>query len=122
LLIFIDSLYFYTFFDIISFLSFFLVFITFVFAPLYFDLEKQSMYECGFEPFQDARIKFEIHFYIVAILFLVFDLELLYILFWVILLERVDIISYLSMIIFLSILIIGFIFEWKLGILNWSVI
>lgn len=84
------------------------------------DKEKISPYECGFNPFEDARQKFQVKFYLVAILFLIFDLEVAYIIPWAITLERQDLTSYISMIIFIIILTVGFIYEWKKGALEWE--
>lgn len=83
------------------------------------DGEKISPYECGFNPFEDARQKFQVKFYLVAILFLIFDLEVIYLFPWCLTLEEQSIFGYLTMIIFLIILTVGFVYEWRKGALNW---
>ncbi len=82
--------------------------------------EKVSSYECGFNPFGDARNKFEIRYYLVAILFIIFDLELLFLFPWVICFNTLTIEGIISMIFFLFILTLGFIYEWNEGALDWS--
>ena len=82
--------------------------------------EKLSPYECGFEPFDDARTKFDIRFYLVALLFIIFDLEVIFLFPWAISLQEIGIFGYISMMIFLIILTIGFIYEWKKGALDWE--
>ena len=82
--------------------------------------EKNSAYECGFEPFDDARGKFDVRFYLVAILFIIFDLEVAFLFPWAVSLGGIGIFGFWSMVIFLSILTIGFIYEWKKGALEWE--
>ena len=82
--------------------------------------EKLAMYECGFDAFEDARNTFEIRFYLVAILFLIFDLELSFLFPWALSLSKITLFGFWSMIIFLIILTFGFIYEWKKGALDWS--
>ena len=84
------------------------------------DPEKLSAYECGFSPFSDSRIKFDVRFYLVAILFIIFDLEIAFLFPWAISLGTIGIYGYVSMLIFLFILTIGFIYEWKKGALDWE--
>lgn len=84
------------------------------------DIEKESAYECGFDPFDDARMKFDIRFYLVAILFIIFDLEVTFLFPWTLCLNQVGFYGYWIMILFLFILTIGFIFEWKKGALEWE--
>ena len=84
------------------------------------DKEKLSAYECGFEPFEDARVKFDVRFYLVAILFIIFDLEVAFLFPWAISLSLTGLIGYLSMMIFLLILTVGFVYEWKKGALDWE--
>ena len=84
------------------------------------DKEKLSAYECGFEPFEDARVKFDVRFYLVAILFIIFDLEVAFLFPWAISLSLIGMIGYLSMMIFLLILTVGFVYEWKKGALDWE--
>jgi NADH-quinone oxidoreductase subunit A len=84
------------------------------------DSEKNSAYECGFEPFDDARSKFDIRFYLVAILFLIFDLEVAFLFPWAVGFQHIGSLGFWSMILFLLILTIGFIYEWKKGALEWD--
>ena len=81
---------------------------------------KNSAYECGFENFSDARMKFDIRFYLVAILFIIFDLEIAFLFPWAVALESLGVSGLVAMSIFLLVLIIGFIYEWKKGALNWD--
>ena len=78
-------------------------------------VEKQSPYECGFEAFEDSRHRFEVRFYLVAILFIIFDLEIAFLFPWAISLGSIGIFGFVSMMIFLSVLTVGFIYEWKKG-------
>jgi NADH:ubiquinone oxidoreductase subunit 3 (subunit A) len=84
------------------------------------DLEKLSSYECGFDPFGDARNPFNIHFYLVGILFIIFDLEITYLFPWAATLEQTGSFGFWSMSFFLILLTIGFIYEWLKGALNWT--
>jgi len=84
------------------------------------DSEKLSAYECGFEAFGDARSKFDVRFYLVAILFIIFDLEVAFLFPWAITLGRIGLFGFWSMIAFLGVLTIGFIYEWKKGALEWE--
>jgi len=84
------------------------------------DNEKLSAYECGFEAFDDARGRFDVRFYLVAILFIIFDLEVAFLFPWAISLGSIGIFGFWSMMIFLLILTIGFIYEWKKGALEWE--
>ncbi len=96
------------------------VFINFILSPKNPDPEKLSTYECGFEAFSDSRIEFDIRFYLVAILFIIFDLEIAFLFPWAISLGKIGLLGFFSMMIFLSILTIGFIYEWKKGALEWE--
>ena len=89
-------------------------------APNNPDPEKLSPYECGFEPFDDARSKFDIRFYLVAILFIIFDLEVAFLFPWAIVFSDIGLFGFFSMMFFLTILTIGFIYEWKKGALEWD--
>jgi NADH:ubiquinone oxidoreductase subunit 3 (subunit A) len=82
--------------------------------------EKLSAYECGFDPFDDARSRFDIRFYLVSILFIIFDLEVTFLFPWAVSLNRIGLFGFWSMMIFLIILTIGFIYEWKKGALDWE--
>lgn len=84
------------------------------------DDEKLSPYECGFEAFEDARSKFDVRFYLVAILFIIFDLEIAFLFPWAIVLDQVGLFGFWAMVLFLGVLIIGFIYEWKNGALEWD--
>lgn len=84
------------------------------------DAEKLSPYECGFEAFEDARMKFDVRYYLVAILFIIFDLEIAFLFPWAVALDSVGVFGFVSMAIFLGILVIGFIYEWKKGALEWE--
>ena len=94
--------------------------IGFTFGPHNPDAEKNSPYECGFEAFEDSRMKFDIRYYLVAILFIIFDLEIAFLFPWAIVIHDVGMYGLISMAIFLFILIIGFIYEWKKGALEWD--
>lgn len=85
----------------------------------YGDTEKRSPYECGFEPFNDARITFDVKFYLVGILFLIFDLEVVFLFPWVLSLGYQPLLGFVSMIFFIILLTVGFIYEWKTGGLEW---
>jgi len=84
------------------------------------DAEKNSPYECGFEAFEDSRMKFDVRYYLVAILFIIFDLEIAFLFPWAIVLDQVGTFGLLAMAIFLAVLVIGFIYEWKKGALEWE--
>ena len=94
--------------------------INFLAAPNNPDPEKLSAYECGFEAFDDSRMEFDVRFYLVAILFIIFDLEIAYLCPWAVSLSNIGIYGFWSMMIFLGILTIGFIYEWKKGALDWE--
>jgi NADH-quinone oxidoreductase subunit A len=82
--------------------------------------EKLSAYECGFEPFDDARRRFDVRYYLVAILFIIFDLEVAFLFPWAVALGHVGVFGFWSMIVFLGVLTVGFIYEWKKGALEWE--
>jgi len=84
------------------------------------DDEKLSPYECGFEPFEDSRIKFDVRYYLVAILFIIFDLEIAFLFPWAVSLDTIGGFGLVSMAIFLALLVVGFIYEWKKGALEWD--
>ena len=92
----------------------------FLIAPAKPDPEKLSAYECGFPAFDDARMKFDVKFYLVAILFIIFDLEVAFLFPWAVALGDIGLFGFWSMVIFLGILTIGFIYEWKKGALEWE--
>ncbi len=89
-------------------------------APHRPDAAKYSQYECGFEPFEDARIPFDVRFYLVAILFIIFDLEIAFLFPWAIVIRRLGLGALVAMGIFLTLLIVGFWYEWKKGALEWE--
>ena len=101
-------------------LSIIVVGIPFLFAAKKPDAAKLSPYECGFEAFDDARSVFDIRFYLVAILFIIFDLEIAFLLPWAITLKKTGMFGFYSMLLFLSVLSAGFIYEWKKGALDWE--
>jgi NADH-quinone oxidoreductase subunit A len=105
---------------IASGLSVAFIVINFIFSPKKPDPEKLSAYECGFEPFNDSRIEFDVRFYLVAILFIIFDLEIAFLFPWAVSLGNIGILGFCSMMIFLFILTVGFIYEWKKGALDWE--
>ncbi|MFN0040423.1 MAG: NADH-quinone oxidoreductase subunit A [Burkholderiales bacterium] len=84
------------------------------------DAEKLSPYECGFEAFEDARMKFDVRYYLVAILFILFDLEIAFLFPWAVVLREIGLFGFLSMLVFLAILVVGFVYEWKKGALEWD--
>ena len=84
------------------------------------DPEKLSPYECGFEAFEDARMKFDVRYYLVAILFILFDLEIAFLFPWAVVLPDIGFAGFVAMMVFLLILIVGFVYEWKKGALEWE--
>ncbi len=94
--------------------------IGFVFSPNRPDAAKLSPYECGFEAFEDTRMKFDVRYYLVAILFIIFDLEIAFLFPWAVVLDDIGVFGFVAMAIFLGILVIGFIYEWKKGALEWE--
>ena len=94
--------------------------LNFLFSPKNPDPEKLSAYECGFEAFSDSRMEFDVRFYLVAILFIIFDLEIAFLFPWAISLGEIGLYGFCSMMLFLFILTVGFIYEWKKGALDWE--
>ena len=92
----------------------------FLLAPHKPDSEKLSPYECGFEAFEDSRMRFDVRYYLVAILFIIFDLEIAFLFPWAVVLESIGMFGFVAMMVFLGILVIGFIYEWKKGALEWE--
>ena len=84
------------------------------------DAEKLSAYECGFEAFSDSRMKFDVRYYLVAILFIVFDLEIAFLFPWAVALKDVGVAGFWAAVVFLGILVVGFVYEWKKGALDWE--
>ncbi len=97
-----------------------LIVVPFVIAPSKPDPEKLSAYECGFNAFGDARMKFDVRFYLVSILFIIFDLEVAFLFPWAITLGDTGVFAFWAMVVFLGILTVGFIYEWKKGALEWE--
>ena len=96
------------------------IILNFLFSPKNPDPEKLSAYECGFEAFGDSRMEFDVRFYLVAILFVIFDLEIAFLFPWAVSLGNIGTLGFWSMMIFLFILTVGFIYEWKKGALDWD--
>ena len=91
-----------------------------VLSPTRPDAEKNSPYECGFEAFEDARMQFDVRYYLVAILFIIFDLEIAFLFPWAVVLEDIGMVGFWAMMVFLALLTIGFVYEWKKGALDWE--
>lgn len=89
-------------------------------APNRPDAEKNSPYECGFEAFEDARMKFDVRYYLVAILFILFDLEIAFLFPWAVVIQEIGMFGFVAMMVFLGVLIVGFIYEWMKGALEWE--
>ena len=102
---------------VVSYIAFL---ISYIFGIRADDSNKLSAYECGFTPFDDARNTFEVHFYLVAILFLMFDLEISYLFPWAVALSTISLVGYVAMIVFLMLLTLGFVYEYKKGALEWE--
>jgi len=84
------------------------------------DQQKLSPYECGFEAFEDTRARFDVRYYLVAILFIIFDLEIAFLVPWAVALDRIGVVGIVAMGIFLAVLVVGFIYEWRKGALEWD--
>ena len=97
-----------------------LIVLGFLLGPRRPDPDKLSPFECGFEAFEDSRMKFDVRYYLVAILFILFDLEIAFLFPWAVSLRSIGHFGILSMVVFLAILIVGFIYEWKRGALEWD--
>jgi len=93
---------------------------SYLLVPQHPDVEKTSAYECGFEAFDDARGQFDVRFYLVAILFIIFDLEVAFLFPWAISLGQIGVFGFWSMMLFLGVLTIGFVYEWRKGALEWE--
>jgi len=101
-------------------LAFLMVLASFVVSRQKPDSEKVSAYECGFEAFDDARTKFDVRFYLVSILFIIFDLEVAFLFPWAVALGKIGLYGFWSMMVFLAVLTVGFIYEWRKGALEWE--
>ncbi|HEY7647091.1 MAG TPA: NADH-quinone oxidoreductase subunit A [Hyphomicrobiales bacterium] len=108
------------FFGVALFIGVLLLVAPFVVAPNNPDPEKVSAYECGFPAFDDARMKFDIRFYLVSILFIIFDLEVAFLFPWAVAFKEAGLFGFWAMMIFLGVLTIGFIYEWRKGALEWD--
>ncbi len=97
-----------------------LIALGFLLGPRRPDDEKLSPYECGFEAFEDTRMRFDVRYYLVAILFIIFDLEIAFLFPWAVSLDKIGLFGLVAMAIFLAILVVGFIYEWKKGALEWD--
>jgi len=97
-----------------------LLLVGFILGPQNPDREKNSPYECGFEAFEDTRMKFDVRYYLVAILFIIFDLEIAFLFPWAVALTDIGIFGFWAMMVFLAVLVVGFIYEWKKGALEWE--
>ena len=84
------------------------------------DRQKLSPYECGFEAFEDTRMRFDVRYYLVAILFIIFDLEIAFLVPWAVALDRIGVVGIVAMGVFLAVLVVGFIYEWRRGALEWD--
>lgn len=91
-----------------------------VLGPRRPDANKLSPYECGFEAFEDSRMKFDVRYYLVAILFIIFDLEIAFLFPWAIVLDQIGLFGFFAMMLFLGVLVVGFIYEWRKGALEWE--
>ena len=92
----------------------------FLLSPHKPDAEKKSPFECGFEAFEDTRMRFDVRYYLVAILFIIFDLEIAFLFPWAVVLDSIGMFGFVAMMVFLGILVIGFIYEWQKGALEWE--
>lgn len=92
----------------------------FVLAPRRPSEEKLSAYECGFEAFEDSRMKFDLRYYLIAILFIIFDLEIAFLFPWAVALDQVGLFGFAAMAVFIGVLLVGFLYEWKKGALEWE--
>ena len=92
----------------------------FLLGPHRPDAAKLSAYECGFEAFDDSRMRFDVRYYLIAILFIVFDLEIAFLFPWAVSIEHIGLYGLVSMLIFLAVLVVGFIYEWRKGALEWD--
>jgi NADH-quinone oxidoreductase subunit A len=91
-----------------------------VLGPKSPDVQKRSAYECGFEAFEDARMKFDVRYYLIAILFIIFDLEIAFLFPWAVVFKQIGIVALIEMGLFLALLVVGFVYVWKKGALEWE--
>ena len=91
-----------------------------LFAPHHPDSDKLSAYECGFSAFENSRMKFDVRYYLVAILFIIFDLEIAFLFPWAVVFDRIGLVALIEMVLFITLLVVGFIYIWKKGALEWE--
>lgn len=116
-----DFLHIFYYLILVLLLSFALVLVSILIVSRNYDIEKNSAYECGFHPFEDTRSKFDVRFYLVAILFIVFDLEVAFLFPWVLIFNRfTGLFEYYVVLTFLGVLLVGFYYEWQKGALDWE--
>jgi NADH:ubiquinone oxidoreductase subunit 3 (subunit A) len=116
-----DFLHIFYYLLLVLLLSFALILISILIVSRNYDIEKNSAYECGFHPFEDTRSKFDVRFYLVAILFIVFDLEVAFLFPWVLSFNRFSgLFEYYAVVVFLAVLLVGFYYEWQKGALDWE--
>jgi NADH-quinone oxidoreductase subunit A len=116
-----DFLHIFYYLILVLLLSFALVLVSILIVSRNYDIEKNSAYECGFHPFEDTRSKFDVRFYLVAILFIVFDLEVAFLFPWVLTFNRfTGLFEYYVVLTFLGVLLVGFYYEWQKGALDWE--
>lgn len=116
----LEYIYIFIFFWAAFFISCLLIFLSYFLVYQESDIEKNSAYECGFQPFEDTRSKFNVRYYLIAILFMIFDLEIMYLFPWSISISTSSFFGIWSIFIFLIVLTIGFIYEWQKGALEWD--
>jgi NADH-quinone oxidoreductase subunit A len=97
-----------------------LIVLGFLLGPRHPDPDKLAPFECGFEAFEDSRMKFDVRYYLVAILFILFDLEIAFLFPWAVVVNEIGLAGFLSMMLFLGILTVGFVYEWRKGALEWE--
>lgn len=116
----LDYLLLYVFIMLALFISMLVLILSYLLVPQNYDTEKLSAYECGFDPFEDSRKQFDVKFYLVGILFIIFDLEISFLFPWAMCIKQLTWLAYFNMFIFLFVLTIGFIYEWSKGALDWN--
>lgn len=115
-----EYLYVFIYFGVSALLSIIIIILSVVAAVRNPEIEKVSAYECGFHPFEDSRGQFEVRFYLVAILFIIFDLEIMFLYPWIVVYYELSLYAFSLMLLFLFILLLGFVYEWKKGALDWE--
>ena len=116
----VEFFYAFIFVVVSTLLAFLIFYLSYFISSHNPDIEKESAYECGFDPFDDTRTTFDVRFYLVSILFIIFDLEVTFLFPWTVSFGQVGIEGYIIMLIFLIILTVGFVFEWQKGALEWE--